>query len=175
MVLLLVLSSAFLLDMDGVLNMFKIMSSKKYNEMELKIENQAALLSNQRCMINKSEEEKHNIVEQMRYTLQVASWLIGNKDMQCDAESIAECLPYLLSGFRHWQEREMYNHHHVESIRIGMSEIARKYNFELPSGGYDAVMAMLSLSMSLFYPDNTCQLELLKQQYPLSLDIERKV
>lgn len=160
--------------MDGFLIMLKIISSKKYNEMQLKIEAQAALLSNQRCVIDeqnteldKSEKEKHNLVEQMRYTLQAAVSSIEKAEVDTgQLENLAESLPYLLSGFRHWDEGEINDI--GGSVRVNMGNLAEKYNFELPSSGYDAVMAMLDLSISLIYPSNTWLIESLQRQYPVT-------
>lgn len=153
--------------------MFKIVSVKKYNEMKLKIEAQIALLhgiSNTveelRAKLNESEKEKHNLVEQVRYTLQTAVREIDKAEVDTGKlEYVSESLPYLLSGFRHWDEQEIIINHN--SIREDMSEVARKYNFELPLDGYQAVMAMLNLSMTLMNPLQSAPLESLQQQYPV--------
>lgn len=153
--------------------MFKIINAKKYNEMQLKIEAQAALLSNQRCVmdeqnaeLDKSEKEKHNIVNAMRYSLQTASFLMNESPASLEVDSISNRLPYLLNGFQIW-EPYGFGQHKDESARDSMILLAKKYKFKLPESGADSVLAMLDLSMALMNPINNHLLESLQKTYPL--------
>ncbi|MDR8092951.1 hypothetical protein KPB05_36450 [Burkholderia gladioli] len=121
----------------------------------------------------KAERAAHEVVEQMRYVLEVAAEA-GRADDAETLGSIGHVLPYVLSGRRHWGEPAP-----AESVTENLSTarcIASTHGFELPNDPAMAVVSLLDVAAMLFNSNRTFPVEGWRKMSPLHARVneERK-
>lgn len=117
----------------------------------------------------KAERGAHEVVEQMRYVLEVA----GDAGRADDAETlggIGHVLPYVFSGRRHWDDPDMPE---LVGVRVSAAQhIAAAHGFELPDDPAMAVASLLDVAAMLFNPARTFPVERWRNMRPLRNEVE---
>lgn len=112
------------------------------------------------------EKSRHQFVEAARYVIESGSDVVRTMDADRGEElcELANTLPFLLSGRRHWDGPRFKQS--SEGMRSAAERIASDNGFELPKDPVAAVMALFDLATALFSPGRSVPLETLRKRFP---------
>lgn len=117
----------------------------------------------------KAEKAAHELIEQTRYTLESAALVLQEKNTNAAEQlhCISRCLPYILSGRRHWEECPGDAVVSIDARRA-VEKLANDCGFELPKDSVEAVKCLLELSSLLLVPAYSLPVDGLRVRYPVN-------